>query len=151
MGTPSFVSSPFGGEALAVSAGNYGRIPAASAFVPGLRSFSIALDFKAISFLAPSQHISVFTMQGGDFTEGIFLEIGNGVSDPRTMETVVRDGPNFQIMTSTQTTSLLGEWHHAAITVDHGHSLFSMYLDGNLISQTPLTVGSLDPKASAHK
>ncbi|MCY2965828.1 MAG: hypothetical protein NT069_19720 [Planctomycetota bacterium] len=147
VGAPSFVTSPYGGQALSVSPGNYGRVPAATAFHPGLRSFTIAVDFNSIGgFASPVRHIPVFVMQGGDFTEGILMFIGGGVGDPSIIgATLSSGGGNSQVLNDDEPASLLNQWHNVAVTVDRTSSLLSLYLDGVQVRQSPLTVTSIDP------
>jgi len=147
VGTPSFVTSPYGGQALSVSPGNYGRVLSTNAFRPGSQSFSIGVDFQSLGgFNPPTTHIPLFVMQGGDFSEGLFVLLGFGAGDPSLIGTGVSSGQGaYQELKYDAPGSLFQQWHHAAVTVDRASSLLTLFLDGLQVNQTALTVGSIDP------
>jgi hypothetical protein len=143
-GSPQFVNA-IHGQGLQVNSGNYAAITVPHAFVPGLKSFSAALRFKITGLHPVMAWAPLLSMQGNDFSEGAILQVSrnNGIIDGLRLG--LHDGSAYEQTDYRHSTSLKGEWHHAAYVVNRTTSQVSLYLDGLKVANRNLGLGSIDP------
>ncbi|MFH2050265.1 MAG: LamG-like jellyroll fold domain-containing protein [bacterium] len=141
-GSPTFISGAEG-NAIQISQDNYVRIP--NTFVPGNGSFTISLWYST-----PGQyedfnycgHLPLFTIQGGDFTEGVVLSLERDYAPNLRLQVT----PEYNNSQSIFTSAPYNAWHNVTAVVDRLNSIVALYIDGEISVTEPLNIsGSLNP------
>ena len=147
VGDPTFVAGVHG-QALHTSTGQYGTVPVGSAYVPGSDSFTIGYWFKTagVDSSLNAVFVPLVVLQGADFSEGGLSALGgpNAVNTDRVAVTL-HDGSQATLTEYSTGSSLLNEWHHLAYTVDRVTNTTTLYLDGQSVANSLLTLESIDP------
>ena len=147
VGGPTFVDGVHG-QALHTATGQYGTVPVGSAYVPGNDSFTVGYWFNTAG-VDPSLNaifVPLVILQGDDFSEGGLSALGgpDAVNTDRVAVTL-HDGSQSTLTAYSTGSSLLNEWHHLTYTVDRSASTTTLYLDGQSVASSSMTLGSIDP------
>ncbi len=134
------------GQVLQVDEGSYLRIPAEKRFIPGDDSFSIALWYK-VDNIEDIPLSRLFTIQGGDFREGVALWVCTRFTGYPRVRLMVDDGEGASGNQKIESPEVsLEEWTHVVGVLNRGNSTLSMYVNGNKVAeQTLRETSSIDP------